>query len=354
MRQFNFRVAALFFITTTILSCKMENKIAVSPIDYVALLRRMPDKEIVVIACERPYERELSFPTIISLPDKYLMYYIVYNGLGEREFSTCYAESKDGINWTKPNIGTVEFSGELDNNIISNEFEGISVEYHDGTFYLLTYAADFKTYLYKSSDGKAFSKIESFNIPYCCDTQNQIIWDDLTNRYKLYLRSWYKSENKNIIYNHTDSLYRSVSLLETNNPEAINLTLSGHPLYRWGYGDIPPALSDELPIVMRNTGNDDYDIYNSCVHKYGKNTYIAYPIIYWHFPDISLGGATNNDGYARIGMWSSSDGVNFHAITNDYFNAGNMFFEFALGHIETDNEIIHYYVKFNKTHGDEA
>jgi hypothetical protein len=31
----------------------------------------------------------------------------------------CYAESKDGIQWTKPNLGLVEFNGSKDNNIIA-------------------------------------------------------------------------------------------------------------------------------------------------------------------------------------------------------------------------------------------
>ncbi len=30
----------------------------------------------------------------------------------------CYAESRDGIHWTRPNLGLVEFNGSTDNNII--------------------------------------------------------------------------------------------------------------------------------------------------------------------------------------------------------------------------------------------
>ena len=30
----------------------------------------------------------------------------------------CYAESKDGINWTKPNLGIVDFEGSTNNNIV--------------------------------------------------------------------------------------------------------------------------------------------------------------------------------------------------------------------------------------------
>lgn len=41
--------------------------------------------------------------------------------------SVCYAESKDGINWTKPNLGLVEFNGNKNNNILMRYAHGTSV-----------------------------------------------------------------------------------------------------------------------------------------------------------------------------------------------------------------------------------
>ena len=220
-------------------------------------------------------------------------------------------------------------------------------------YYLLSYAADYKTYLYKSSDGIRFSKVETFNIPYCCDSQNQICYNPIVGTWGIYLRSWYMSTNPNISYNHTDRLYRAVSLLETSTPELIDMPLSATPMWLWGEDSgIPPALSDELPKVMFNTSNDDYDIYNSCIHFYHDGSIISYPIIYWHLPEPPQGGVEYNDGYGKLGMWSSRDGRNFEIVTNNYMDPGNFWIEFALGHVETDEMLIHYYVKFHKTHGD--
>jgi hypothetical protein len=323
------------------------------PPDYLTMLNRKPDKEIVVMVCEKIYEKELSFPTILMLPDKYVMYYIAIDEVfDERSFYTCYAESIDGINWSKPSLGLIEYRDSKENNIISKDFEGISVEYHNGIFYLLAYSLDYYTYLYKSIDGIRFEKISGFSIPYCADTQNQIIWDMNTNKYKLYLRSWYESENRNVVHNHTDSLYRAVSLAETNNIENYELALSETPFYRWGKGIIPPAISNELPVVIKNTDDMDYDIYNSAVHIYG-NLYIAYPILYYHYPEPPQGGKYYNDGYAVIGMYVSNDGINFIQITNDYDHGNDYkWCESAIGHIETKEKIIQYFVKFNKMHGD--
>jgi hypothetical protein len=172
-------------------------------------------------------------------------------------------------------LGLIEYQGSKENNIISKDFENVSVEYRNGVFYLLAYSLEYYIYLYKSIDGIRFEKITSFNIPYCADTHNQIIWDMNTGSYKLYLRSWYKSENKNITYNHTDSLYRSVSLGETVDIENYKLDLSENPFYRWGKGIIPPAISNELPVVMKNVDDEDYDIYNPAVHIYGNKLYVG-------------------------------------------------------------------------------
>src|SRR5690606_40498297 len=39
-------------------------------------------------------------------------------GEGKRTQNTCYAESIDGINWTKPSLGIVEVNGSKSNNVI--------------------------------------------------------------------------------------------------------------------------------------------------------------------------------------------------------------------------------------------
>ena len=45
----------------------------------------------------------------------------------DRRTATGYAESKDGIHWTKPNLGIVEFQGSKDNNLIMLSAHGTGV-----------------------------------------------------------------------------------------------------------------------------------------------------------------------------------------------------------------------------------
>lgn len=323
--------------------------------DILSTLLKNPSQEFVAVDCDKPWEQELSFPVVIKVDDHYNMYYGTYTGNPNdrsRYFALCLAISTDGINWTKPNLGICEFEGDYNTNIISYEIEGFSIEKKDNYYYLISYSTDFLTKLFKSTDGIHFNKIPTFSIPYCCDSPNQLLYNEHTGMWNIYLRSWYKSENTNIVYNHTDSLYRNVSLATTKDIENFRMELSESPFYRWGNG-IPPALSEELPMVFdKNSTTEDFDIYNSCIHQYCDTCFIAYPIHYYHTPQISLGGEYNNDGYATIALYHSRDGKNFELITDKYIiPPTRKYCEFAMGHYTDSGSYIHYWIDFNKTHG---
>ncbi len=319
---------------------------------YLEILNSQPDEEVTVLHAVNGYEREITFPTILTLPDRYVMYYVSPNGLLKNDnlsFSTCYAISKDGLNWYKPDLGIVNYNGSTRNNIISNEFEGVSVTYNNGSFYLLSYITYEPIALYKSSDGKNFEKVQTFSIPYCCDTQNQIMWDNKNSQYKLYMRSWYDPKNK--VNNHSDNLYRSVSFLENMNPEQISVPLSPNAFYgRWGKNN-PPCLTTELPVVLKNKTTEIYDLYNPCVHKYGDSLYVAYPTVFHHTPDPLKGGSLYGDGYGNIGAFISDNGTDFEQQSLNYVDGNGKWIEMSIGHIETKDKLIHYYVRFDKTHG---
>lgn len=72
-----------------------------------------------------PWDRDASgYATVIEDDGLYRLYYRggpadETAGSDERATSFfCYAESRDGINWVKPNLGLVEFNGSTDNNIL--------------------------------------------------------------------------------------------------------------------------------------------------------------------------------------------------------------------------------------------
>ena len=66
----------------------------------------------VVIKTDRPWEGEMGFGQTVILHDgRYLMYYQASNRV-------CYAESRDGIAWTKPALGIIDVDGSRANNLV--------------------------------------------------------------------------------------------------------------------------------------------------------------------------------------------------------------------------------------------
>lgn len=78
----------------------------------------------VVLVTDKPWEgNTCAYYTIFQDADIYRMYYRgshwdEKNKKPAHREVTCYAESKDGIHWTRPNLGLVEWEGSKDNNII--------------------------------------------------------------------------------------------------------------------------------------------------------------------------------------------------------------------------------------------
>ena len=75
---------------------------------------------------DKPWEEEVTFHhTIFEDEGLYRMYYLCRNrNTGEGSFTNpfammlAYAESTDGVNWVKPTVGTVDFNGSTDNNLV--------------------------------------------------------------------------------------------------------------------------------------------------------------------------------------------------------------------------------------------
>ena len=132
------RATILPFLTLTILSAaafaepidigsRRELLIDDTLIDYrdrsVELKLHHPTPREVSIVFDAPWEgNNCSYHTVIQDGDLFRMYYRGSN-FNEKiqhthEQVVCYAESKDGVHWTKPKLGLFEFDGSKDNNII--------------------------------------------------------------------------------------------------------------------------------------------------------------------------------------------------------------------------------------------
>ena len=93
------------------------------------LMLHRPTPREVVLTHDEPWEGNgCAYFTIFRDGDIYRMYHRGDNynvsspdkntWLQTHEEFTCYAESQDGVRWTKPHLGIVAFDGSKENNII--------------------------------------------------------------------------------------------------------------------------------------------------------------------------------------------------------------------------------------------
>lgn len=169
---------------------------------------------------ERPWEDYFGEMTVIKHEGKYKCWYLtrIPNKLpdyvqghgrvllvGQYE-AMCYAESEDGMNWTRPNVGICEFAGSADNNILSFDMGGAGAVFVDEQAPpKQRYKKPFpdklpeghKTgpgpgsmglYTYVSPDGLSWKRLDKPLIPGFYDTQNVITWDPGLRQYVAYLR----------------------------------------------------------------------------------------------------------------------------------------------------------------------
>ena len=96
----------------------------IAKLDGAALHAHQPEPRDVVITCDAPWEGNTSaYFTIFADDDRFRMYYrgAHWNETAKKEAHpefACYAESRDGLTFTKPKLGLHEFNGAKENNIV--------------------------------------------------------------------------------------------------------------------------------------------------------------------------------------------------------------------------------------------
>lgn len=163
-----------------------------------------PEARDVAIVCDRPWEGNISaYYTLFADGDIFRMYYRGAHWDEQAKRAThpefaCYAESRDGITWVKPELGLHEFAGSKANNIILTgsgthnftPFRDTRPDCPPEARYKAL-AGDGKGLLaWQSPDGVRWSLIR--NTPVITngafDSQNLAFWDSVTRRYRAYWR----------------------------------------------------------------------------------------------------------------------------------------------------------------------
>ena len=167
-----------------------------------------------VLSFDNPWEGPFcGYATIIKDGEIYRLYYRGLPAAGKDGSSmetTCYAESEDGINWTKPDLGIYEVSGSENNNHGNNNviLADVAPITHNFSPFLDTREGINPAYKYKalggtkisgliacvSEDGIHWNKLQEEPVitEGAFDSQNVSFWSEEERLYLCYFRTWKK------------------------------------------------------------------------------------------------------------------------------------------------------------------
>jgi len=161
----------------------------------------------VALAFDKPWEGAFSgYVTVLQDGPLVRMY---YRGLpvagrdGSTNEVTCYAESRDGVTWSKPSLGLFEVMGTRENNVVlagqapfSHNFSPF-LDTRPGVpaaerYKALAGTVDSGLHGFVSEDGLRWRRMEGGPLlkEGAFDSQNVGCWSEAEGRYLVYLRSW--------------------------------------------------------------------------------------------------------------------------------------------------------------------
>lgn len=270
-----------------------------------------PAEKEVVLKLDKPWEIGCSYVHFFYDDGKYRMYYVAHNyqkmvkakeGDEEKNYRVCYAESIDGINWVKPDLGICPWNDDTHTNII---FKAIWLD----NFYVFKdtnpncpadekYKAIVKDNYFErhgltsyfSADGVNFRPGRFITDQGAFDTMNVVFWDESINKYRGYIRSFHDIPVKRGTGDYLD--YRSYFVNGENLEfapgwDTDDIKKIGAGVLNLGKRDIRYIESEDFvnwtkPERINFGESEDIPLYTNCVSKYERapHMYIGFPTRY--------------------------------------------------------------------------
>lgn len=305
-----------------------------------------PIKKEEILCADKPWEKGMiNYGHAFFDGKKYVLYYLCHYVMGDKQqidekslknttisildTYVCYAESKDGLNWTKPNLGLCEYEGSKDNNII---LRSVDKQEQGGFFdnFCAFYDTNpncppekkYKALVYRhwclletwaSADGIRYTLENVLDMPGKFDSLNTCSYDERINKYVAYVRDYHDVPSNGYVNRGKRDVRR------TESEDFVNWT---------------------TPELIKFNGSDDYPLYTNNISRYyrNKDIYIGFPTRYnerfaWSYNYTQLCGAEMRKEkmkeHPREGLtitdcifMSSRDGLNWDKCDEALFRPG--------------------------------
>ena len=318
-----------------------------------------------VIVTDKPWENHLIsfFLTVREEAGKLRMWYVCRDGYGTpgSQANLAYAESTDGVNWVKPELGIYEYQGSKANNLLGlHSLEGVVFQDPNQPperryIYVSTGKPGSTSkselgatglYRHHSPDGIQWQRDTEPLIKAGSDTQNVVWWDENRKEYVVIVRSWNNNPSRRKV--------SRISLPDLTTPFATVPKQTGYGKY----------FHHELPTILICDEQDPprTDIYNMSAQPYvlDPRWYVAFPTFLRRSAKTDAPGWKGRHmGPAEVQFAGSDDSIAWHRYNRAaYAGPGlpgpakkNMTF-MGVGMIVRGDEIWQYGTEFESVHGD--
>ena len=322
----------------------------------VQLVVNPPQNQRIVLSADRAWESMFIafYLTVIEDDGKLRMWYTCRDK--ERQGGVAYAESTDGVNWEKPNLGIVEYHGSKHNNLVGiPNLEGTVLIDPDAPpeskYKYLTSVHREGIFVFASPDGFNWKRSAERFLPFVADSQNVVFWDPNLNEYALYFRGWTAGTRRRTVV-------RMMASDLASPPPIRPAGNAGH----FSSDSKLPHITTEMPVVFAcdQDDPDNSDVYTMAALPYPVDPryYFAFPALYYHFPNPPA-GRFRNDGRLDVHCLGSTDGIDWNRYDRaPYLSLGpdgtatcNMVF---IGHgmVQRGDQLWQYGTGYRTTHGD--
>ncbi len=179
----------------------------IAEMDNVSLRLQEPRREGVALRFDEPWEGRFSaYATVLNDDGLFRMYYRGLPSAWDPEVVavTAYAESRDGVRWTKPKLGLFEFHGSRNNNIVLGTEDSHSRNFSpfidhrpgvpaDERFKAIAGVETKGLAAFASADGihwRPWGQDEFIFTDGMFDSHNVVFWSEHEQVYVCYFRTW--------------------------------------------------------------------------------------------------------------------------------------------------------------------
>lgn len=320
-----------------------------------------PKSSEIVLRADKPWEEFMItfYLSVIDEGGKLRMWYDCRDK--DKAPNLAYAESTDGVHWTKPELGIAEYHGSRANNLVGvGSFEGnVFRDNHAASpderyVYVTTVWKAGGIFRHTSPDGLHWKRDALPLLPFEADSQNITFRDEQLGKYVSFIRAW--NPTKQAV-----AAGRKVVRLELDRLDRPSGVVPGRPRAESAPTDLTrdPFLRDELPDALVCDAHDpaDTDIYTNAIQPYPPDPswYVGFPAFYRHAVD----SPHRNDGWTEIQFIGSRDGKTWQRYGREaYLKPGlagaddaSMLF-LGPGLVVRGDEIWQYGTGFRTSHGD--